>query len=417
MKINVIRIASDLHRQNKDLISENTAFIEEINNYLMNDDILLVEDENVTDLAVVLVESGGSEAEFVKIFPSLEDPILLISTGKNNSLPAALEIKTYCGQHNKAAILLTGTEEQVALAIKETSTIISAYKRLKNTNLGVIGQPSDWLIASNYDSKEIYDRFQINMIKISMDEFFKEINKKKLESVPHLAELKKKFKDQNVLMGALYIYSALKRIAKKYNLDGLTVRCFDLLEEYKNTSCLALALLNEEGITSGCEGDVPTLLTMHILRALTGTASFQANPSYINYEKGTVLLAHCTLPLSMCESYNLTTHFESGLGIGVQGNLSVGKVTICKIAPNLKLMDSLCVSATIKENMSLKGYCRTQINIECEDHGPYILFKEDVGNHLVVSYGDYGQEFITLLNIMEKNYLLKKKNSRKTKQK
>ena len=412
MKINVKRIASDLHRKNRDLIEENTAFIEEINNYLLNDDILLVENENNAEFDVVLVESGGSEAEFVKMFPHLEDPILLLSTGKNNSLPAALEIKTYCAQNQKAAILVTGTEEQVAMAIKETSIIISAYKRVKNTNLGVIGEPSDWLIASTYDSEKIYDRFHINMIKISMDEFRNEIDRRKMEYVPHLVELKAKFKDQVVLENALYIYSALKRLAKKYKLHGLTVRCFDLLGEYKNTSCLALALLNEEGITCACEGDVPTLLTMHILKILTDKPSFQANPSYINYEKGTVLLAHCTLPLNMCESYNLTTHFESGLGIGVEGKLSVGKITICKIAPNLKLMDTLCTRASLKENMSLKGYCRTQINVECDETGPYILFKEDVGNHLVVTYGDYEQEFITLLNLFEKSYLLTLKNKK-----
>ena len=52
-----------------------------------------------------------SEAEFLKLFPDLEDPVLLLSTGKNNSLPAALEIKTFCGQNHKGTILLTGNEE------------------------------------------------------------------------------------------------------------------------------------------------------------------------------------------------------------------------------------------------------------------------------------------------------------------
>lgn len=415
MKINIRRIASDLHRQNKDLINDNTAFIEEINNYLINDDILLVENDLNAEFDIIFVESGGSEAEFLKLFPDLEDPVLLLSTGKNNSLPAALEIKTYCGQNHKGTILLTGNEEQVALSIKEISTVISAYKRIKNTNLGVIGQPSDWLIASSYDANQIHDYFGINMVKISMDEFFQEIDKRKMENVPHLLELSQKFPDNKVLTDALYIYSALKRIAKKYNLSGLTVRCFDLLDRYKNTSCLALALLNEEGIVAGCEGDVPSLLTMYLLKTVSGAPTFQANPSYINYEKGTILLAHCTLPLNMCESYTLTTHFESGLGIGVEGKLSIGKITIAKIAPSLKVIDSLFLRANLKENMSLKGYCRTQINVEIEEQSPIALFKEDCGNHVIVAYGDYEQEFFTLLNLCEKNYLMKKKRKLKKK--
>ena len=283
MKINVLRIASDLHRQNKELINDNTAFIEEINNYLINDDILLVEDDLNAEFDIIFVESGGSEAEFLKLFPDLEDPVLLLSTGKNNSLPAALEIKTYCGQNHKGTILLTGNEEQVALSIKEISTVISAYKRIKNTNLGVIGQPSDWLIASSYDANQIHDYFGINMVKISMDEFFQEIDKRKMENVPHLLELSQKFSDNKVLTDALYIYSALKRIAKKYNLSGLTVRCFDLLDRYKNTSCLALALLNEEGIVAGCEGDVPSLLTMYLLTFLISTFAISINSFIVNF--------------------------------------------------------------------------------------------------------------------------------------
>ena len=65
--------------------------------------------------------------------------------------------------------------------------------------------------------------------------------------------------------------------------------------------------------------------------------------------------------------------------------------------------------------MSLKGYCRTQINVELEDQSPIALFKEDCGNHVIVAYGDYEQEFFTLLNLCEKNYLMKKKRKLKKK--
>ena len=244
MKINVIRLRSALHDKNKEMIKENNAFIDELNTELMNDDLLL--EENAKDAAfdIVFVESGGSESEFVKIFDKLADPILILSNGKNNSLPASLEIKTYISQHNKGTLLLTGSEESIAEGIRNASMVFGAINGLKGANLGVIGKPSDWLIASTVDYKLVKEKYSVNLIDIPMLELEIEVKKKIIEDVPHLEQLQKKYKNKEVLDGALYFYSALKRIVKRYNLSGFTLRCFDLLEPYKNTSCLAFGLLN-----------------------------------------------------------------------------------------------------------------------------------------------------------------------------
>ena len=141
MKINVIRIRSALHDQNKEMIKENDAFIDELNTELMNDDLLLEENAKDATFSIVFVESGGSEAEFVKIFDQLEDPIILLSNGKNNSLPASLEIKTYINQKKKVSLLLTGEIEQIAGGIRNASSVFGAIKALKGTNLGEQAPP------------------------------------------------------------------------------------------------------------------------------------------------------------------------------------------------------------------------------------------------------------------------------------
>ena len=404
MNINVIRLRSALFEKETAAIKENDNFIEEINNELMNDDLMLVENDNSSYFNIVFVESGGSEPEFVKILPTLKEPIILLSNGKNNSLPACLEIKTYCAQKKYTALLFAGDEAQIADAIKDTSGVLNAYHTLQNQNLGVIGHPSDWLIASQVDYELVKEKFHINLIDISEEEFFDEIDKKEMVDIPHFKTLQKKFANKEVLDGALYIYSALKRLIAKYNLSGLTVRCFDLLEKYKNTSCLALGLINEEGITATCEGDVPTMLTMHLLRALTGLPSFQANPSYVSFKDNTILFAHCTLPLNMCNEYTLTTHFESGLGIGIKGEMPIEKVSVMKITPDLKAEHAVGFSGTIKQNLSLKNYCRTQILVEPDETGIISLFKDDFGNHMVITYADCLPSYFTLLNLFEKEY-------------
>ena len=404
MNINVIRLRSALHEQNKAMIKENDSFLDELNNELMNDDLLLQENAKEASFSIVFVESGGSEAEFVKIFDKLENPIILLSNGKNNSLPASLEIKTYIAQHHKTSLLLTGDEEQIAEGIRNASSVFGAMTSLKDTNLGVIGKPSDWLIASQVDYQVVKEKYGINLIDIPMLELEIEVKKQLIEDVPHLDVFKKKFKDKDVLNGALYFYSALKRIIKRYNLSGFTLRCFDLLGAYKNTSCLAFGILNEEGITAACEGDVPSLLTMHMIRALSNSPSFQSNPSYVSFKDNTILFAHCTLPLNMVSSYNLTTHFESGLGIGIKGEMPLGKVSVLKLAPSLKSEESVAFSATIKKNLSLPNYCRTQIEVEPEEGGIITLFKDNFGNHMIITYADCVGSFLTLINLCDSRY-------------
>ena len=404
MKINVIRLRSALHDQNKEMIKENDAFIDELNNELMNDDILLVENEKDATFSIVFVESGGSESEFLKIFDTLDDPIIILSNGKNNSLPAALEIKTYINTHKKTCLLLIGEEESLAKGIRNASSVFGAMEGLNGANLGVIGTPSDWLIASKVDYELAKEKYGVNLIDIPMLELDIEVKKKIIEDVPHLDQLQKKFKNKEVLNGALYFYSALKRIIKRYNLSGFTLRCFDLLTEYKNTACLAFGLLNEEGIVAACEGDVPSLLTMFFIKVISGMPSFQSNPSKIDFEQNSVLFAHCTLPLNMVSKYSLTTHFESGLGIGIKGEMPLGKISVMKLAPSLKSDESVGFSATIKKNLSLPNYCRTQIEVEVDDSGIYSILRENFGNHMIITYADCADAFMALANILDNRY-------------
>ena len=93
------------------------------------------------------------------------------------------------------------------------------------------------------------------------------------------------------MKGAEAIYTRLKEIVLREKLQGVTLRCFDLLTTVKNTGCIALSKLNDEGIPAACEGDIPTLLTMMLCKKLTGEVCFQVNPARIQ-TNGEILFAH-----------------------------------------------------------------------------------------------------------------------------
>ena len=348
------------------------------------------------DLDVIYVRTGGTEGLFEQIFPALKGSILLLTSGKSNSLAASLEILSYLRQQGRKGEIIHGSVEYIAERLSLLARANSARQILKGMNLGVIGRPSDWLISSRADSAKVRDILGINLIDIDIDELIRSV-KSDVDLSSYMPGNASELTDEvpagirKYTEGALRIYCALKKIVVKHSLSGLTLRCFDLLTAVENTGCLALAMLNAEGIPSGCEGDVPALITMTVGKALTGQCGFQANPSRIDPVTGEMLLAHCTVPLDMLNSFSFNTHFESGIGIAIHGELPEGDATIAKLSGNLD-RHFFC-KAALTGNPYEKSLCRTQITLRpekdpsevCRDY----FLKSPIGNHHIVFTGDH----------------------------
>jgi L-fucose isomerase-like protein len=159
-----------------------------------------------------------------------------------------------------------------------------------------------------------------------------------------------------------------------------------LLTSVRNTGCIALARLNSEGYVAGCEGDVPAMLSMMIARSLLGVSGFQANPAHINPDSGEMLFAHCTIPLQLTNRYELDTHFESGIGVGIRGYVEEGPVTIFKTSGNLERV--FAAEGQLLACESKPDLCRTQqvIRLDNPSQTSYFL-TNPIGNHHVILPG------------------------------
>ena len=383
MKVNIFPLVSSLHNQNK--INENTLKL--LNELMSISDVEFnissIDELYNSDLSLILIQSGGSEGLFLENIKNLKPPFYLLTYGYNNSLAASLEILSYLKDNNLEGEVLHGSNEYIIKRINELTKINVKYR------FGIIGKPSDWLIASNANYETAKRLHNIELVDISInkvsDYYFKSINDYNLEFKYDSKEIDK----------ALKLHKVLNKIKEEYNLNGLTIRCFDLLEKLKTTSCLSLALLNKEGVVATCEGDVPTMISMHLLNKLTNQVGFQANPSRIDVENKKMILAHCTLPLNMVNKYNLDTHFESGIGVAIKGYLKEEKVTIFKLSKNLK--DYYVTTGTIIKNLEESNLCRTQIEVSIDDNIEYFL-NRPYGNHHVVIYGDYKNDIIKYMS-------------------
>lgn len=249
--------------------------------------------------------------------------------------------------------------------------------------LGVIGKPSDWLISCDVNENNLKEKFDISLVKITSEELIETTKNHKGAICP--SDLLKASFDQNEINKAYEIYLGINDLVQKYNLEGFTIRCFDLLNTLHSTSCLALALFNDQGIIGTCEGDLPALISMFLVQKLLNTSSFQANPSEINLEDNSLIIAHCTLPLKMTTSYKLMTHYESNIGIGIKGELKETNCVLFRIGADLDKF--VVLHGHIDENLKKLNLCRTQIKISLKESAEYFL-KRPLGNHHLVIYGD-----------------------------
>ena len=338
-------------------------------------------------LNLIYVRTGGTEGIFRRLLPELQGksnrPFYLLTSGKSNSLAASMEILSYLQQHHIEGEIIHGSTAYINQQIALLQQVEKAHKTLLGSRLGIIGKPSDWLISSIADKEQIMAKLGIELVDIPMQALFDAIDKQDDKTNTENADGDT---IQKSLPGAERIYQALKDVVVQYRLQGFTLRCFDLLTTIKNTGCLALAKLNAEGYVAGCEGDVPAMLTMMIVRSLFGISGFQANPANINPEAGEVLFAHCTIPLDMVEHYEYDTHFESGIGVGIRGYMKEGAVTIFKVSGDLSR--HFIAEGTLVRNQAKPDLCRTQQVIQLADKTQTAYFlTHPIGNHHIILPG------------------------------
>ena len=186
------------------------------------------------------------------------------------------------------------------------------------------------------------------------------------------------------LSDAAIMYLALASICQEKHLDAVTVKCFDLLSSCKTTACLALAFLNDNGIIAGCEGDIPSICTMLAIYKALGRPSFMANPASIDSDNLSIDFAHCTIPTVMVESCTLPSHFESGIGIGINGEVPLGNYTLCKLSGKTLERSLICNGRLVKGEY-LSNRCRTQVRFIFESKAEFDAFcKARVGNHIIL---------------------------------
>ena len=354
-------------------------------------------DFGTEDLNIIYIRTGGAEGIFKELLPDLQEAgttyFTLLASGKSNSLAASLEILSYLRQNGLKGEVLHGSPEYIRKRIGLLKKIAAARASLNGAAIGIIGKPSDWLIASGYDVEAMLTRLGVVTQEIPMEDLLDAFALERAKMVDPQAvsapESCSCAPDVRASMpDAVRIYQALRKVIEDNDISALTLRCFDLLGSVHNTGCYALAKLNSEGIPSSCEGDVPALLSMMVAHALTGCTGFQANPARIDTETGEILFAHCTIPFGMVEDYCYDTHFESGIGVGIHGHFPEGPVTVFKLSGSLDR--AFIAEGEAMRNQREPDLCRTQVWLRLRPEDARYFLTDPIGNHHILIPGHHG---------------------------
>lgn len=394
MTINLITFASLLQKQ-ASIRNSHEAVLNELEKYYT---VRFIDYKDISklgsdDFKIIFIATGGVENRVIQHFEALPRPVIMLADGMQNSLAAALEVSAWLRNRGMKSEILHGEFPAIIQRIHILYNNFRAQRSLNGKRIGVIGTSSAWLVASSVDYLLAKRRWGVEYLDIPIERVYDIYDQIVDEEVGASCAA---FASQALacregtpedILKAMRLYRAVRRVCEEEKLSAVTLSCFKLIERTGTTGCLALSLLNDEGIVAGCEGDLQAIFTLLVTKALTGKVGFMTNPSLINTRTNEIVLAHCTIGTKQTDRYIIRNHFETETGIAIQGLLPTGDVTIIKCGGEC-LDEYYLGTGTLTENTNYINMCRTQVKIKMNTPADYFL-RNPLGNHHIIIQGNY----------------------------
>jgi len=306
---------------------------------------------------------------------------ILIGSQHDNAYASATEVKTYLDGENIPCWLLDEEDAGTKTVLEEFITARQAIEKLRGKRLGLIGQVSDWLIASTIPAGILKAKLGIDLVEIPW-------NKQS-----HFSTFKPDEKFLNAFAPAKDVeLSETAKVSEmlsctigEWNLDAISVECFPLVQKDGVTACLPLARFNNEGIPAGCEGDLTAAAGMMLGKELTGIVPWMANINKVSNDG--CRFSHCTIAPGLVDNLTIKTHFETGKGTAIHGDFKGDSITIYRF--DKQLGNAFIATGTITDRPRSGSACRTQIEVKLSEKEVRLLKENPLGNHHLILPGNH----------------------------
>lgn len=194
------------------------------------------------------------------------------------------------------------------------------------------------------------------------------------------------------MTNAAHVYATAKSLLAREKANGLSMDCLGMVgaKLMPTPPCGAWTLLQDQGITAGCEADLFGAMSLMLSSYLLDRPGYMNDPVPETY-KNTLIASHCTSG-SRIAGFDkpaapliLRNHSESGLGVSTEVLWPVGEAaTLVRFnSPNEMIIDTCKVVSNIDTPPA--GGCRTSVELamdEVEDS------RDVLGFHQVVVLGN-----------------------------
>jgi hypothetical protein len=196
--------------------------------------------------------------------------------------------------------------------------------------------------------------------------------------------------DKAFVVNTFLLYGIFKALMREHNAPAFTIRgCMGtILPMAQTTACLALSLLNDEGLMAFCESDFVIIPTGILLHYTCGRPVFLHNSTFPH--DGIVTCAHCTAPRRLdgtrYEPARILTHYESEYGAAPKVEMPVGR-QVTFIDPEYSTGRWLGFTGIVKSNPAYE-ICRSQQDVEIQGDWRKLL-NEVRDSHWMMAYGHH----------------------------
>jgi hypothetical protein len=249
-------------------------------------------------------------------------------------------------------------------------------------------------------NETVVDRLGVKVRAIPRDTFNQEFDKQPAtqEVKDMAADFRKKAQkivepDENDIVNCIRAYTTAKRLLATEKANALSMDCLGMVAAklVPTPPCGAWTMLQDQGITAGCEADLFGALSLMMSSYLMDRPGYMNDPVPETY-KNLLIASHCTSGTRLAgfdkppAPYILRDHSESSLGVSTEVLWPVGEpATLVRFTgPGEMIIDTGKVVSNVETPPA--GGCRTSVEIQMDN----IEDCRDVkGFHQVVVLGNH----------------------------
>ena len=292
-----------------------------------------------------------------------------------------IRLNSLCGVNLDASNLYKAHKRSFHASISSTvnEEFLNAIKiqhTLNHAHVGIIGHHAQGFYNIDVDELSIYHKFGILLNHYELNDIFN-VEEKQQEVDAYKLKIKQIFDlsdiNENQLFKTAILCAKLKKFYQEQGLDGIAIRCWpEFANNFGISPCAAMSILQEEGITLACEGDIDGLISMIVHQALGFATPFLADLSQINKEKNTMLLWHCGVaPISLWDGVSirsLDTYFAQNRGVTTGFVLKQGDIQLLRFdSVQGEYRIFICEGKAVEMPKELRGtYANVRLNTSVE---------------------------------------------------